>query len=73
MALTSMLNVQVMIWQIEDGQAVANVHCQSQLNPISLVLDRPAAQTRGAFRIRMTMLKVERGLTALVADRPIAV
>ena len=73
MALTSMLNVQVMIWQIEDGQAVANVHCQSQLNPIALLLSRPAVRTPGIFRIRMTMLRVERGLTALVAGRPIAV
>jgi hypothetical protein len=43
MALTSILNVQLMIWQIEDGQTMANVHCQSQLNPLSLLLDRPGA------------------------------
>jgi hypothetical protein len=51
MAVTNMLNVQVMIWEIEDGQMLANVRCQSQLNPLSLLLDRPGVQTCGTIGI----------------------
>jgi len=51
MAVTSVLNVQVLIWQIEDGQILANVRCQLQLNPIPLLLDRPVVQMCGTIRI----------------------
>jgi hypothetical protein len=33
MAVTTMRNISVMIWQIEGGQRVANVHYQLQLHP----------------------------------------
>ena len=51
MAVTNLLNVQMMLWQIEDGQMVVNVRCQFHPNPLSLLFDRPVVQTCGTMRI----------------------